>query len=90
MKEVGRGLFCYVFKSVIYLFLAGYSEEIQPLEGNSCRGLWKESCWYMIREVCCGDKVESCFDICYPILKRLVWIIMKRQCMLRSLETWTM
>ncbi|XP_065883036.1 nuclear pore complex protein Nup107-like isoform X2 [Dysidea avara] len=28
----------------------GYSEEIQPLEGNSCRGLWKESCWHMIRE----------------------------------------
>ena len=43
--------------------LTGYSEEIQPLEGNSCRGLWKESCWHMIREVCCGGEAVACFNI---------------------------
>ena len=47
-------MFCCVFKIVVFCFLTGYSEEIQPLEGNSCRGLWKESCWHMIREVCCA------------------------------------
>ena len=59
-------MFCCVFKIVIFCFLTGYSEEIQPLEGNCCRGLWKESCWHMIREVCCGDGLVLVLIFCHP------------------------
>ena len=34
-----------------YNLVLGHSDELLPLEGNISRGLWKESCWDIIREV---------------------------------------
>ena len=74
----------YVYSMLAHLS-TGYSSDLEQLDGNEFRDVWKASCWQMLDEVIVTSLALRPAMSYYAFISRLM-TCMKRRCLLHLVE----